>query len=96
MNPKNQPVMVAAAQAAPYFLDRNKTVQKACDLIFEAARNNAKLIVFPEAFISGYPDWVWLVPNSDGGTLDASSGQFSWTPGFDQAGNYTLAATLSV
>jgi hypothetical protein len=31
----------------------------------------------------------------DGATLDESSGQFSWTPGFDQAGNYTLSAKVS-
>jgi len=31
----------------------------------------------------------------DGADLDASSGQFSWTPGFDQAGNYMLAAKVS-
>ena len=44
------PFTVAAAQAAPYFLDRDKTVDKACELIKEAGKNNAKLIVFPEAF----------------------------------------------
>jgi hypothetical protein len=32
---------------------------------------------------------------SGGATLDESSGQFSWTPGFDQAGNYTLSANVS-
>ncbi len=31
----------------------------------------------------------------DGATLDEISGQFSWTPGFDQAGNYTLSAKVS-
>lgn len=55
---------VAAAQATPVFLNREKTVEKACDLIEQAARNGAKLIVFPEAFIPGYPDWIWVVPNS--------------------------------
>ena len=55
---------VAAAQASPVFLNKEATVQKACNLIFEAGKQGAKLIVFPEAYISGYPDWVWLVPNS--------------------------------
>ena len=59
-----QTIRVAAAQAAPVFLDRAKTVEKACHLIEEAAKNDAQLVVFPEAFIPGYPDWVWLVPNS--------------------------------
>ncbi|MEN8243004.1 MAG: carbon-nitrogen hydrolase family protein [Chloroflexota bacterium] len=61
---------VAAAQHAPVFLDREASVQKACDLILEAGRQDAKLVVFPEAFISGYPDWVWLVPNGNSGMLD--------------------------
>lgn len=63
-------VKVAAAQAAPHFLDRDKTVEKACDLISQAGKNGAKLIVFPEAFISGYPDWVWVIPNGNSGMLD--------------------------
>jgi len=57
-------IKVAAAQAAPVFLNKEKTVQKACKLIQKAGSNGAKLIVFPEAFIPGYPDWVWVVPNS--------------------------------
>ena len=55
---------IAAAQIAPVFLDLHATVQKACDTIEKAAKEGASLIVFPEAFISGYPDWVWVVPNS--------------------------------
>ena len=31
----------------------------------------------------------------DGATLDESNGQFSWTPGFNQAGDYTLSAKVS-
>jgi nitrilase len=70
MKSKDGSLVVAAAQHAPHFLDREKTVQKACDLILEAGQNDAKLIVFPEAFISGYPDWVWVVPNGNAGMLD--------------------------
>jgi len=53
---------IAAAQLTPVFLNKEKTVDKACKAIIEAGKNGAKLIVFPEAFISGYPDWVWLIP----------------------------------
>ena len=28
------------------------------------------MIVFPEAFISGYPNWIWLIPNSKGAELN--------------------------
>ncbi len=61
---------VASAQLSPFFLNKEKTVEKACEAILEAGENGAKLIVFPEAFISGYPDWVWLIPNSKGVDLN--------------------------
>jgi nitrilase len=70
MNPQKSPFTVAAAQAAPIFLDIDKSVDLACDLIKKAGNDQAKLIVFPEAFISGYPDWVWLVPNGNSNHLD--------------------------
>ncbi len=63
-------VKVAAAQISPVFLDKERTIQKACRAIQEAGDNGADLIVFPEAFISGYPDWVWLIPNSKGADLN--------------------------
>lgn len=61
---------VAAAQITPIFLNKEKTVDKACEAISEAGKKGAELIVFPEAFISGYPDWVWLIPNSHGSALN--------------------------
>ncbi len=62
---------VAAAQLAPVYLDKKATTDRACELIREAAGQGADLIAFPEAFISGYPDWVWLIPNSKRADLDA-------------------------
>ena len=52
-------VIAAAVQAAPVFLDREATVDKAIGLIKGAASGGAGLIVFPETFIPTYPDWVW-------------------------------------
>jgi nitrilase len=64
-------VVVAAAQAAPIFLDRDATIAKACDLIAEAGRAGAALVAFPESFVPAYPDWVWSVPARDKKSLNA-------------------------
>ena len=50
-------VKVAIVQAAPVFFDREATVSKACAKIAEAAGAGAQIIVFSEAWISGYPYW---------------------------------------
>jgi len=51
-------VRVAAAQVAPVFMDTTATLAKAADTAREAARNGAELVVFPEAFVPGYPFWA--------------------------------------
>ena len=48
-------VKVAVVQAAPILFDREATLQKACRLAGEAAKQGTKLILFPEAFIPAYP-----------------------------------------
>lgn len=53
-----QPVVkVAAAHAAPVFMDRVKTAEKAVTLIREASAQGAALLVFPESFLPGFPVW---------------------------------------
>jgi len=55
---------VAAVQTTPVFLDRAATVEVAARHV---ALANAELVVFPESFVPGYPDWVWRrSPMSDG------------------------------
>ena len=60
----------ASAQATTIYLNRNETVKKVCHIIEKASEKGAQLIIFPEAFIPGYPDWVWLIPNSKGADLN--------------------------
>ena len=50
----------AAVQAAPAYLNSDATVDKACALIREAGRAGARLIAFPEAFVPGFPHWIYL------------------------------------
>ena len=48
------------------FLDKRRTLETAAARIEEAAGNGAELVVFTEAFIPGYPTWVWrLRPGGD-------------------------------
>jgi nitrilase len=62
---------LAVIQESPAFLDRERTIQKAAALIETAAANGAQLIVFPEAFIPGYPAWIWrLRPGGDWDTSE--------------------------
>jgi len=62
---------VAIVQESPILLDREKTIEMAVDLVVNAAAGGAGLVVFPEAFISGYPAWIWrLRPGGDWGTSE--------------------------
>jgi len=83
-------IKVAVVQAAPVLMDREATVEKAKQLIQEAARQGARLIVFPEAFIPAYPWGVRF------GTVVGSrtpAGRRAWTRYWANAVKVPSAAT---
>lgn len=58
---------VAVIQKPPVLLDRGKTIARVVESIDEAAAAGASLLVFPEAYVPGYPTWIWrLRPGGDG------------------------------
>jgi len=57
---------IAIVQNSPVYLNKAATIQKAVSLVNEVAENKANLVIFPEAYISGYPSWIWrLRPGGD-------------------------------
>jgi nitrilase len=68
MSSAHSTVRAAAVQASSVFLDSEATIVKSVRLIEEAADGGARLIVLPEAFVPGYPVWLWS--SADGGDPD--------------------------
>ncbi len=55
MTTSTNPFKAAVVQAASVAFDRERTLEKAAALSAEAASKGARLVVFPEAFLSAYP-----------------------------------------
>jgi nitrilase len=53
---------VAVAQVSPVFQDLEASLDLACEIIIDAGREGADLVVLPEAFLPGYPEWAWQLP----------------------------------
>ncbi|MFG1427685.1 carbon-nitrogen hydrolase family protein [Roseixanthobacter glucoisosaccharinicivorans] len=51
----------AAVHAAPIFLDKAATTEKAISILREAARQGAEFVAFPETYIPAFPVWaaIW-------------------------------------
>ena len=49
------PFIAAVVQNAPVVFDTAATLDKIDSLTAEAAKTGARLVVFPEAFVSAYP-----------------------------------------
>ncbi|GMV08221.1 MAG: nitrilase [Gemmatimonadota bacterium] len=72
---KPDTVTVAAVQASPTPFDTPAAVDKVCSLTREAAKKGAKLVLFPEAYVGGYP-WGLAFGTAVGGRSDA--GRRTW------------------
>ncbi len=51
---------IGLAQMTPVWLNREKTLQKMKEWAKDAGQQACKLLVFPEAFVPGYPFWLEL------------------------------------
>jgi len=58
--------ILAVVQKTPSFLNKTKCIETAVDAIAEASSGGANIVIFTEAFIPGYPSWIWrLRPGGD-------------------------------
>jgi nitrilase len=57
-------IPVAIAQVEPVYLDVRSSLEKAISCIEKAAAQGAKLIVFGETWLAGYPAWLDYCPNA--------------------------------
>ena len=54
----NKTIKVAVIQHSPVYLNLQKSLEKSIDLVHDAAGKGAKIIVFGETWLSGYPAWL--------------------------------------
>lgn len=61
MSSEASKVVIAAVHASAPPFDLKAGVAKTCALIAEASRRGARLVVFPESFIPGFPVWAGVL-----------------------------------
>ncbi len=66
MGRQDRTIEVAVVQRPPVSLDRDATLGAAVATLAELAADGAELVVFPETYVPGYPDYIWrLAPGAD-------------------------------
>jgi aliphatic nitrilase len=94
-------VRAAVVQAAPVFLDREATVEKACELIARAGREGAEVVAFPEGFIPTHPVWYHFHAATGQSAIDMAAELFRNSvvvggPATDRLGEAARAAGVWV
>jgi nitrilase len=77
-------VRIAAVQATPVVLDADATIDKTIMLVDQAAERGAKLVVFPECFVSLYPSGAWAATAT------------SWSTEYDELWERMWASSVDV
>lgn len=72
---QNETVRVAVVQAAAAPFDPDTAVDRVCEQTAEAAAQGAKLVLFPEAYVGGYP-WGLAFGTAVGGRSEAGRRTF--------------------
>ena len=57
-------IKIGLVQSRPEYLDIQKSTDKAVNLVEEAVRKDAELVVFGETWLSGYPAWLDHCPEA--------------------------------
>lgn len=70
MSDKLANLRLAAVQAAPVYMNKAASVEKACRLIREAGAKGADFVGFPENFIPGHPVWFYYHPATSKKSMD--------------------------
>jgi len=77
-------VRVAAVQATPVVLDAEATIDKVVARLADAADEGAKLVVFPECFVSLYPSGIWAAKAA------------TWSDGCDELWERMWASSVDI
>lgn len=85
-------VFVAAAQTSAPPFDIRAGVAKCCRLIAEAAGGGARLVVFPESFLPGFPIWNGFYRPIDGHSFFGRFAENALQPSGDLFGEIMRAA----
>lgn len=63
---------IAAVQESPVYWDLPASLSRATEIVARAAAEGIEMLVFPEAWFPGYPEFSWfLAPSHDGAAIAA-------------------------